>query len=86
MNINNLLTSTMLSTSWSAQIAAIMIFCNIIAIIIGYNSIQVKNSGLSIPIGKLESFGLVELLSTTSLGHIIGVSSIIGLRSIGLIH
>nr|UEQ11944.1 photosystem I subunit X [Kumanoa mahlacensis] len=86
MNIYNLLASTIASTTWSAQVAAIMIICNLIAIFIGYNTIQVKNQGTSIPIGNLENLGLVELLSATSLGHIIGAGSILGLRSIGILH
>jgi photosystem I subunit X len=86
MNINELLASTISNTTWSAQIAGIMIVCNIIAIIIGYQTIQVKNIGTSIPIGNLDSFGLTELLSTTCLGHIIGAGSIIGLRNLGIIN
>jgi len=72
-------------TMWSTQIAIIMIISNIIAIGIGRYAIQVRNLGPSIPISGLEGFGLPELLATTSLGHLIGAGTILGLRSTGII-
>jgi photosystem I subunit X len=70
---------------WSTQIAIIMIISNIIAVGIGRYAIQVRNLGVSIPISGLEGFGLPELLATTSLGHMIGAGTILGLRSTGII-
>ena len=75
-----LLTITPYTTTWSPQTAIIMIVCNSIAIGIGRYAIKVRVLGPGIPILGLEGFGLPELLATTSLGHLIGVGTIIGLR------
>nr|QCI08795.1 photosystem I reaction center subunit X [Sphondylothamnion multifidum] len=72
--------------SWSLKIAFIMIICNIICIMIGRYAIKIRGLGPSIPLSGLEGFGLTELLATTSLGHIVGAGTIIGLNSIGLIN
>jgi photosystem I subunit X len=85
MNIDNILTSTNTSTTWSMQIALIMITCNVLVIIIGRYTIQVRNKAISIPISGITDLSLTELLATTSLGHIIGAGAILGLRSINLI-
>jgi photosystem I subunit X len=86
MNIGNVLASTNIGTTWSMQIALIMIICNIITIIIGRYAIQVKNAGIAIPISGFTDFSLTELLATTSLGHVIGAGTILGLKSINLIN
>nr|YP_009294475.1 photosystem I subunit X [Asparagopsis taxiformis]AOM65958.1 photosystem I subunit X [Asparagopsis taxiformis] len=86
MNFNILLASTPHTSVWSIQIAIIMIICNLIAIFIGRYAIQVRGLGPSIPIFGLEGLGLPELLATTSLGHMIGAGTIIGLSSIGIIN
>lgn len=70
------------STSWSAQIALIMITCNLAAIGIGRYAIQVRNTEASIQIASLDGFGLTELLATTSLGHVVGAGVILGLKAI----
>nr|YP_009293677.1 photosystem I subunit X [Rhodymenia pseudopalmata]AOM64359.1 photosystem I subunit X [Rhodymenia pseudopalmata] len=74
------------TSSWSPQIALIMIACNLICIGIGRYAIQVRGLGPSIPILGQASFGLPELLATTSFGHAIGAASIIGLSTIGAIN
>nr|YP_009397807.1 photosystem I reaction center subunit X [Sonderella linearis]ARW66993.1 photosystem I reaction center subunit X [Sonderella linearis] len=87
MTINNNQILSLLSESsiWSIKVAIIMIICNLICIGIGRYAIKVRGLGPSIPILGLEGLGLTELLATTSLGHIIGAGTIIGLRSIGKI-
>ena len=72
--------------TWSTQNSIIMIICNLIAILIGRYAIQVRGLGPSIPISGIVGFGLSELLATTSLGHILGAGTIIGLRSVHLIN
>nr|ARW60563.1 photosystem I reaction center subunit X [Polysiphonia sp.] len=67
---------------WSAKIAIIMILSNLISIGIGRYAIKIRGLGPSIPILGLEGLGLPELLATTSLGHIIGAGTILGLKSI----
>ena len=74
------------NTDWSTQKLIIMLICNTIAIIIGRYGIQVRGVGPSIPLSNVSGFGLTELLATTSLGHIIGVGTILGLQSINLIN
>nr|QHO64211.1 photosystem I reaction center subunit X [Lympha mucosa] len=86
MNIDNIIANTNISTTWSMQIALVMIICNVIAIIIGRYGIQVRNTAISIPILNIIDLSLTELLATTSLGHIIGAGTILGLRSINLIN
>lgn len=86
MNTNILLSLLPSTPNWSTQIAIIMIACNLIAIAIGRYAIQVRGLGPSIPISGIAGFGLAELLATTSLGHILGAGTILGLHSIGLIN
>ena len=81
-----LLTISTHTVTWSPQIALIMIICNGIAIAIGRYTIKVRGLGPGIPVLGLEDFGLPELLATTSLGHIIGAGTILGLSSIGLVN
>nr|QCI05310.1 photosystem I reaction center subunit X [Compsothamnion thuyoides] len=70
---------------WSLQIALIMIICNLLCIGLGRYAIKIRGLGPSIPIAGLQGLGLPELLATTSLGHILGAGTIIGLTSIGII-
>ena len=65
-----------------------MIFCNLFAIAIGRYAIQKPGQGPDLPVPKPElwsSFGLAELLATTSLGHIIGAGIILGLGNAGVL-
>nr|YP_009295825.1 photosystem I subunit X [Schimmelmannia schousboei]AOM64760.1 photosystem I subunit X [Schimmelmannia schousboei] len=86
MNMNLLLTIVPHTSTWSAQIAIIMIICNLICIAIGRYAIEIRGLGPTIPVLGLEGFGLPELLATTSLGHVIGAGTIIGLSSAGIIN
>lgn len=70
---------------WSLKIAFIMIICNIVCIGIGRYAIKIRGLGPSIPLAGSEGLGLPELLATTSLGHVIGAGTILGLRSQGII-
>nr|YP_010619236.1 photosystem I reaction center subunit X [Amplisiphonia pacifica]WAX03249.1 photosystem I reaction center subunit X [Amplisiphonia pacifica] len=84
MELNNYSIFEIISMNdlWSAKIAIIMILSNLISIGIGRYAIQIRGLGPSIPILGLEGLGLPELLATTSLGHIIGAGTILGLKSI----
>lgn len=73
---------------WNTSVAIIMIFCNLFAIAIGRYAIQKPGSGPDLPVPKPElwsSFGLAELLATTSLGHILGAGIILGLGNAGVL-
>lgn len=85
MSIYTLLNVLPSETQWSIQNSLIMIACNLVTILIGRYGIQVRGLGPSIPISGIEGFGLSELLATTSLGHILGAGTILGLKSINLI-
>lgn len=84
MLANNLIVLNV-TGNWSIQIGIIMLICNLVAILIGRYAIQVRGLGPTIPISGLEGFGLAELIATTSLGHILGAGTIIGLSSTGLL-
>nr|YP_010330097.1 photosystem I subunit X [Porphyridium aerugineum]UNJ17813.1 photosystem I subunit X [Porphyridium aerugineum] len=71
--------------NWSLQTGLIMSACNLISIFIGRYAIQVRGLGPALPVIGVEGFGLAELIATTSLGHILGAGTIIGLSSTGLL-
>lgn len=85
MNTNILLNVLPSTTQWSLQNSIIMIACNLITILIGRYGIQVRGLGPSIPISGIADFGLSELIATTSLGHILGAGTILGLKSVNFI-
>jgi photosystem I subunit 10 len=85
MNTDILLNVLPSGTEWSTQNSLIMIICNLISISIGRYAIQVRGLGPSIPISGIAGFGLSELIATTSLGHILGAGTILGLKSVNLI-
>ncbi len=87
-NIFILAQTTPTTTPWNLSVGIIMIFANLFAIIIGYFAIQQTGKGPSLPFPQLaskKSFGLPELLATTSLGHILGAGIILGLSSAGIL-
>lgn len=73
---------------WSLSVGAVMIFCNLFAMVIGYFAIQKTGQGPDIPVPQLASrktFGLPELLATASFGHILGAGMILGLSNAGVL-
>ena len=64
---------------WSPQASIIMVGCNLIMIVFGRNTIQVKSTGAA-----LLGITLPELIATTSLGHILGAGMILGFRGVGV--
>ena len=85
MNLYTLLSLLPGSAEWSIQKSLIMITCNLITILIGRYGIKVRGLGPSIPISGITGFGLSELLATTSLGHLLGAGTILGLKSINFL-
>nr|YP_009545907.1 photosystem I reaction center subunit K [Glaucocystis incrassata]ASQ39968.1 photosystem I reaction center subunit K [Glaucocystis incrassata] len=72
---------------WSLKIGIVMIACNLVAILLGRYSIQKSGLGPHFPLelpAELDGFGIPELLATTSLGHILGVGTILGLSALGV--
>lgn len=85
MNSNIFLNISTSTSLWSPKIAIIMIICNVICITIGRYGIKVRGMGPSIPLLGSEGPGLPELLATTSLGHVIGAGTILGLKAQGIL-
>nr|YP_009391399.1 photosystem I reaction center subunit X [Platysiphonia delicata]ARW59543.1 photosystem I reaction center subunit X [Platysiphonia delicata] len=73
-------------SAWPMQTAIIMIMCNLLTIMIGRYAIKKRSLGPSISILATEGLGLPELIATTSLGHVIGAGTIIGLKSLQIIN
>jgi photosystem I subunit 10 len=84
--ISTLLALAPATYEWSPKVGLIMIVCNIIAITIGKLTIQQPSVGPATPAPALfGGFGLPAVLATTSLGHIMGAGTIIGLATLGLL-
>ena len=87
MNTELLLSIVPQTATWSAKIASIMISSNILCIVAGRYTIQVKGAGSPLALnGSFSSFTLPELLASTSLGHIVGSGIILGFAYMGLLN
>ena len=78
--------STPQTSEWTPLMGVVMVLCNILAIAIGKQVIPDPAAGPSL--GNSEFFGgmgLPALLATTSLGHILGFGTILGLANIGIL-
>ncbi len=72
--------------SWSPKVAAVMIVCNILAIVIGKLTIKYPSAPPAMPSPSLfGNFGLPAVLATTSFGHLIGAGVILGLANLGVL-
>ena len=75
-----------LSDGWSPTIAIVMILCNVIAIAIGKSTMPNPSVGKSLPMPEMfGGMGWPALLATTSLGHIIGILTIVLLDTYGVV-
>jgi photosystem I subunit 10 len=71
---------------WNPNVAAVMIGCNILAIVIGKLTIRQQNVGLGLPASKF--FGGMShgaMLGVTSFGHVLGAGAILGLSRMGVL-
>ena len=84
---NNLMLLAVATTgntvTWSPKVAIIMIFCNILALVIGKFAIANQTAGPKLPIFGFDAIGLPALLAITSFGHILGAGLILGLANTG---
>ncbi|MEB3274354.1 MAG: photosystem I reaction center subunit PsaK [Prochlorothrix sp.] len=74
------------TAAWGPKVAIVMILCNVLAIALGKQTMGSPNEGPALP--SPEMFGGMNaagLLATTSLGHIIGMGTILGLAAMGLL-
>lgn len=77
-----------LSEAWNPTTGIVMILCNVIAIAIGKSTLSNPNPGQGPALPMPELFGGMgwsTLLATTSLGHIIGILTIVLLNTYGII-
>lgn len=75
-----------LTNSWSPTVAIVMILCNIIAIAIGKSTMPNPGVGQALPMPEMfGGMGWPALLATTSLGHIIGIATLVLLSSYGIV-
>ena len=75
-----------LSDGWNPAMGIVMILCTIIAIAIGKSTMPNPGVGQALPMPEMfGGMGWPALLATTSLGHIIGVLTIVLLDSYGVI-
>ena len=71
---------------WSPTVGIIMILCNVFAIALGKLTMATPEEGPALPMPEMfGGMGLPALLGTTSLGHAIGMGTIIGLATLGII-
>ena len=74
------------TVAWGPQVAIVMILCNIAAIAIGKATMRNLSAGPALPpVKAFGGMGLPALLATTSLGHVMGMGTILGLAAIGLL-
>jgi len=75
-----------LSDGWNPMIGIVMILCNVIAIAIGKSTMPNPSVGKDLPMPEMfGGMGWPALLATTSLGHIIGILTIVLLDSYGIV-
>lgn len=83
-----LLSAVPVTVEWNANVAILMITCNVFAIVIGRFAIKNPGQGPGLPFSKpglWNNFGVPEFLATTSLGHLLGAGLILGLANAGLL-
>ena len=86
MNLIFLATTAPATGGWTPACAIVMIVCNIVAIAIGKATMRSPSAGTALPNSTFfGGMGWPALLATTSLGHIFGIGSIVGLTSMGII-
>ncbi len=74
------------TAAWSPLVSIVMIICNILAIALGKSTLTRPSSGPALPMPEMfGGMGWPELLAVTSLGHIFGMGTILGLANFGLL-
>jgi photosystem I subunit 10 len=74
------------TVAWSPTVGIVMVICNVIAIFFTKATVPGPYEGGELPMPEL--FGgmrMPQLLASTSLGHIIGMGTILGLANMGMI-
>lgn len=75
-----------LSDGWTPLVGIVMILCNVIAIAIGKSTMPNPSIGQALPMPEMfGGMGWPALLATTSLGHMIGILTIVLLDTYGIV-
>ncbi|NER00640.1 MAG: photosystem I reaction center subunit PsaK [Cyanothece sp. SIO2G6] len=86
MNLMLLATAMPASSGWTPAWGIVMVVCNVLAIALGKATMQSPETGTPLPSPTFfGGMGWPALLATTSLGHIFGIGSIVGLSAMGII-
>ena len=87
MMITTLLASADPATfHWSPRVAVVMIACNILAFAIAKANIVNQNEGFSMPNAKYYGgMSHASVVAACCLGHVLGIGSIVGLASRGVL-
>lgn len=76
------------TTQWGPQTAVVMILCNVVAIALAKAFMRDVGARPALPANYRKYFGGMgwpALLASTSLGHIFGIGTILGLANYGLL-
>ncbi|HEY9668433.1 MAG TPA: photosystem I reaction center subunit PsaK [Coleofasciculaceae cyanobacterium] len=76
------------TTSWAGSQLLVMNICMILGLIIAKIGIKNKGKGPSLPLLQPllgPGFGWPELLAGLSIGHVLGVGTVLGLTNTGLL-
>ena len=86
LTMNLLAVAAPRTVEWGPQVAIVMIVCNIAAIAFGKATIRNQSAGPEMPSPEFfGGMGLPAVLATTSFGHILGIGTILGLASMGVL-
>jgi len=86
MNLMLLAAAVPVASGWTPAWGIVMVVCNIVAIAFGKATMQAPETGTPLPNPEFfGGMGWPALLATTSLGHIFGIGSIVGLSAMGII-
>ncbi|NET08920.1 MAG: photosystem I reaction center subunit PsaK [Merismopedia sp. SIO2A8] len=86
MNVILLAAAAPVTGGWTPAWGIVMVVCNIAAIALGKATMRSPGTGTALPSAEFfGGMGWPALLATTSLGHIFGIGSILGLSSMGII-
>ena len=72
--------------SWSPKVAMVMIACNVLAFVIAKANIEHQNEGFDMPNNKFYGgMSHASVVGSQCLGHILGMGTILGLASRGVL-
>ena len=72
--------------SWSPKVAVVMIICNILACAIAKANVAYPNEGLAMPNARFYGgMSHASVVAALCLGHVLGIGSILGLASRGVL-